>query len=187
MVSFAWMFPEFLNKAGLMGVYSSREYSYLVFLYLEIGMIISTVISATRSWRTITLRRRKLGLKDLIRVQTDFLASIKDEDLRDKFSEIVSDTAALRENIIGGQFETATGWGWSIIGRILDKLSPVSTNAQDKAEKVNLLTEKLKKCYKVRTKTVHAGYKPNFDEACAFLELIREVLTELTSRNQKIL
>jgi len=28
-----------------------------------------------------------------------------------------SDVATLRTNIINGQFETATGWGWSIMDR----------------------------------------------------------------------
>lgn len=183
-VTFTWIFPEVLYETGLFNVYGSREYSYLIFLYLQAGLFLSTLITASYSWRTGTLIKLKLGIKELIRVQRDFLASIKDENLRDDLREIVSDTATLRETILNGQFETTCGWGWSIMDRLLGKISS-GRNLKDKARNVNLLTERFVKCYQIRNKTVHGGHKPNFDEAIRVLELIRETLIELTSRNQQ--
>lgn len=179
-VSFAWQFPEFLSEIGLVDVYGSRRFSYLTFLYLQGGLIVSTVISASRSWRTTQLIKRKLSNRDLMITQRDFLLAVKDDKLRDFFHDVASDVPTLRETIITGDFGTAIGWGWSIVGRILDKLSP-GGYALDKAKELNLLTTELKESYAIRNKTVHEGYRPNFDEACDFLMSMKQMLLSLGS------
>ncbi len=183
-VTFTWIYPELLSQTGMFDVYGSREYSYLIFLYLQSGLFISTLFSAIYSWRTGVLIKMKLGVKELIKVQRDFLVSVKDEDLRNDLREIVLDVATLRETILNGQFATTCGWGWSIIDRLLGKLDS-GENLKEKAENMNLLTERFRKSYKIRNRTVHGGHKPTFDEAVSVLELIRETLTKLTSRNQQ--
>ena len=179
-IAFTWRFPEALSEIGVVNIYDSRRISYLTFLYLQIGLLISTTISSSRSWRTVILIKKKLSNKDLMYTQRDFLAAVEDENLRENLREIVADVAILRETVISGQFQATIGWGWSILSRVLGKLSHEEREL-DRAKELNLLTENFRKCYNIRNKTVHEGYTPNFDEACSFLTLVKEVSTSLSS------
>lgn len=182
-ISFTWRFPESLSEIGMVDIYDSRKISYLTFLYLQISLIISTTISASLSWRTNILIKKKLSAKDLMLAQRDFLIAIDDGDLKENLREIVSDVATLRETIIAGQFRTTMGWGWSIVDRILNKLSK-RKRTKEKAEELGLYDQRFEKFYNVRNKTVHGGYKPNFEDALDFLILVKHILVRLSSSEQ---
>lgn len=177
--AFAFAYPQFLYDAGVLNtVGNSREFAYLTIIYLQTGLLISTVITASRSWRTTFLQKAHFGTKEMQTKQTKVLAEIVDEDKKAIFREIFSDMATMREVMIFGQFNFAITCGWSIIDRALSELSNRRT-MKEKARALGVLDDDFEMCYTIRNKTVHEGYKPKFNDAFACLEVVNRVITHL--------
>ena len=176
-VSPIWQFPELLHEIGIYELSLSRATSFLTFLYLQIGLQFSTIITASRAYREAYLNKEKLSIADLISLQTRFIQNIDAEVLKENLRDIISDVAVLRESIIDGHFESTIGWGWSIILRMLDKLASTKESYKEKAERLGWKSDNFTKSYKIRNDTVHGGYRPNFNDAYSCLQLIREILT----------
>jgi hypothetical protein len=128
-------------------------------------------MTASHSWRTQFLIRKKLSIKKLQLEQRDFLIAFRLDDERERMREILSDAATLRVSLIRGDFETTIAWGWSIVDRLLGGLSKKKT-MRKRASELGLLTDNFNRCYNVRNDTVHKGYKPSFDDGVSLLELI---------------
>jgi hypothetical protein len=174
--SFVLVYPEFLYSGGIVSISgSSREFSILTIIFLQVGLIISTVIAASRSWRTVFLKKRKYDIKGLQALQANTLAAIIDEKKRIPLREIFSDIAVMREALILGHFDLAVTFGWSIIERALGKLSK-ERSPRKKAKDLGVPAENFEKCYAIRNKTVHAGYKPNLDDAFECLQMVRNIV-----------
>lgn len=179
---------QFLNEASILSVADSREFSLLTIITLQIGLIISSVITASRSWRTIFLKKHKFGIKDMQIQQAEVLGGLTDDPKRETFREIFSDMAIMRDALIFGQFSATVTCGWSIIDRALTKLSNADSTRK-KAKELGIYTDHFEDCYKIRNKTVHAGYMPNFGDAFKCLQMASEVLVYLRNNpfaSQKI-
>lgn len=174
----AWQRPEFWSEIGISQIETSREISMLTFIYVQAGLLLSTVMAASRGWRSNYLKKRELSVKALQILQGDFLSRVQDEERRDRLREIVSDIAILRESFIYGQFQVTVAWGWSITDRLLSQLSSQRA-IKRRAEELCLLTSEFNKCYETRNKTVHRGYRPNFDDAFGCLQLLKMIMLKL--------
>lgn len=182
--AFAWHHPEFLHEIGVSGISVSREFSFLTFLYLQVGLILSTIITASHAWRTTFLMKRSLSVKNLQTLQRDFLSGTRNETKKNILREIVSDLAISRESLIHGHFKITIAWGWSIIDRLLSQLSEKG-EMKERAEELGLLTDEFRKSYSIRNKTVHAGYKPDFNDAFDCVQLIKTIMLSLMSRKSE--
>lgn len=181
MSAFAWQNPELLAGIGITDAHLGSEISLLTFLYLQMSLFLTTILTASHSWRTQFLIKKKLSIKNLQFRQRDLLVAVRLDDERERMREILSDVATLRESLIRGDFETTIALGWSITDRLLSGLSKKET-MRERAAELGLLTDNFNKCYKVRNDTVHAGYKPSFDDGVSLLELIEEMASDLRNR-----
>ena len=179
MLSYSWNNPEIFSQIGYIDVFQSRRFSFLTFMYLEVGLVYTTIISSTYSWRTQYLIRNGYSENSIKIKHRDFISKFSNEKKRDKLREILSDEIIMRNSVLSGSFESAIVIGWSIIERLLISLS-TKKSVRARADEINVLNSNFDNQYDLRNKMVHGNYKPNFQDSINIMRLIDKMIFDLT-------
>lgn len=173
--------PEIFSSLGFMDVYTSRKFSILFFLTLQMLLIYSAVLLASTSWRTRILNKNKLDLNSLRTLHKNAILKNVHDINETKLDEILSGIPSVRELFTNGEFGMVVTWGWSIIDRTLEALTGTRDDRKG-AKKIGFYNREFEKCYQIRNSMVHEGYLPNHQDALSILKRVKVLLRVLSKK-----
>jgi len=75
-----------------------------------------------------------------------------------------------------GNFGLVVAWGWGIFDRAIPLLAKSKGGIKDKATSIGFRTPSFDKCYEVRKRTVHQGYKPDWKDALLLIKELEKLM-----------